>query len=80
MAFRVSIIGGTGQVGTAVVCALAAEPSCAVDAVAVMPAPVVRPQRDGIISFDFRVAVASRQRSSRLAVAKPSSLRPGSIS
>src|ERR1700727_2282540 len=29
MAFRVLIIGGTGQVGTAVVCALAAEPSCA---------------------------------------------------
>ena len=29
MAFRVLIIGGTGQVGAAVVCALAAEPSCA---------------------------------------------------
>ena len=29
MAFRVLIIGGTGQVGTAVVRALAAEPSCA---------------------------------------------------
>ena len=29
MAFRVLIIGGTGQVGAAVVRALAAEPSCA---------------------------------------------------
>ena len=29
MAFRVLIIGGTGQVGSAVVRALAAEPSCA---------------------------------------------------
>jgi uncharacterized protein YbjT (DUF2867 family) len=29
MAFRALIIGGTGQVGTAVVRALAAEPSCA---------------------------------------------------
>jgi len=29
MAFRVLIIGGTGQVGAAVVFALAAEPSCA---------------------------------------------------
>src|SRR5258707_13541693 len=29
MAFRVLIIGGTGQVGAAVVSALAAEPSCA---------------------------------------------------
>jgi nucleoside-diphosphate-sugar epimerase len=29
MAFRVLIIGGTGQVGTAVVRALTAEPSCA---------------------------------------------------
>src|SRR5688572_32110885 len=29
MAFRVVIIGGTGQVGAAVVRALAAEPSCA---------------------------------------------------
>ena len=29
MAFRVLIIGGTGQVGDAVVRALAAEPSCA---------------------------------------------------
>ena len=29
MAFRVLIIGGTGQVGTAVVRTLAAEPSCA---------------------------------------------------
>jgi uncharacterized protein YbjT (DUF2867 family) len=28
MAFRVLIIGGTGQVGDAVVRALAAEPSC----------------------------------------------------
>ncbi|WP_453964713.1 NAD-dependent epimerase/dehydratase family protein [Bradyrhizobium elkanii] len=28
MAFRVLIIGGTGQVGTAVVRALTAEPSC----------------------------------------------------
>ena len=28
MAFRVLIIGGTGQVGTAVVRALVAEPSC----------------------------------------------------
>jgi nucleoside-diphosphate-sugar epimerase len=30
MAFRVLIMGGTGQVGAAVVRALAAEPSCAV--------------------------------------------------
>ena len=29
MAFRILIIGGTGQVGSAVVRALAAEPSCA---------------------------------------------------
>ena len=29
MAFRVLIIGGTGQVGTAVLRALTAEPSCA---------------------------------------------------
>ena len=29
MAFRVLIVGGTGQVGAAVVRALAAEPSCA---------------------------------------------------
>jgi uncharacterized protein YbjT (DUF2867 family) len=29
MAFRVLIIGGTGQVGAAVVRALAAQPSCA---------------------------------------------------
>jgi uncharacterized protein YbjT (DUF2867 family) len=69
MAFRVLIIGGTGQVGAAVMHALAAEPSCALKAleIGVVGGFARGCQAGGITQFSLLSAVGSTAKRIRYA-------------